>query len=199
MYVSSGGGTGAWARVNSSNIQGMAGDGGVANLKTVSDGVGGFKFLADGQYGDMVITTNTNTFTMTAAVDPTLNTNSDYVLFTGTGAPWAAHLNTGVTFSTDRLTVSANGIYRVDFWGTISQFPSNTAKVAVKHRINGTTLVARHPTVKSNSAGDSGNLNGFGLVQLNAGDYLQLMVASTASGGLIIADANLTVSLVEGL
>lgn len=180
-------------------LSGSSGDLGVAGKKVVSNGSNGFTLAADGIYGSMTVTNNTNAFSITAATDSTLNTNSDYVLFTGTGAPWIGENISGVTFSTDRLTSTVNGIYRIDMWSNITQFPSNTAKVAVKHRINGTTLSSRHPMIKSNGAGDSGNLGGFGIVTLNAGDYIQIMVASTVTGGLTLSDVNITVTLIKAL
>jgi hypothetical protein len=146
----------------------------------------------------MTITNNTNAFTMAAAVDGTLNTNTDYVLFTGTGAPWALGTpSLGITFLTDRVIVPVAGIYQIELWSTITGFPTNTAKVSVKHRINGGAFSARHPIAKSNSAGDAGNLNGFGLVTLAANDYIQLYLASTAAGGLTFSDVNVTINLIR--
>lgn len=199
VYSSTGTGTGTWKRITSDMLSGSSGDLGVAGKKVVSNGSNGFNLVADGVYGSMTVTGNTNSFAMTAATDPTLNTNSDYALFTGTGAPWISENLSGVTFVTDRLIVPNNGVYRVDLWSTITAFPTNTAKLSVKHRINGGTFSARHPMIKSNSAGDSGNLNGFGYVTLNANDYLQLYVASSANGGVVFSDVNVILSLVKAL
>lgn len=197
VYVSNGAGSGIWKRVDSNTLLGTTGDGGVAGKKLVSNGTNGFTLLTDGVYGTMALTGNTNAFTVAAAVDSTLSTNSDYVLFTGTGAPWASESLSGVTFNTNRLIAPVNGEYRIDLWSNITQFPTNTAKVSVKHRISGGTFSARHPMVKSNSAGDAGNLSGFGLVTLIANDYVQLYVASSAAGGLILSDVNVTLTLVK--
>lgn len=198
VYVANGAGSGTWKQIDSTAIQGLTGDGGVSGKKMVSNGTNGFSLVSDGVFGSMVITGNTNAFAITAAADSTLNTNSDYVLFTGTGAPWAAeNLNGGLTFTTNRLTVPVNGVYRIDLWADISGFPTNTASVSVKYRINGTTFSSRHPKVKSNSAGDAGQLNGFGLIPLNAGDFIQLYLASTATGSLTFIDVNTTITLVK--
>lgn len=199
VYKASGAGSGTWTKVTSDMLSGSAGDLGVAGKKVVSNGLNGFNLVADGIYGSMTVTANTNAFTVTAAVDQTLNTNSDYALFTGTGAPWLSENLSGVSFTTDRLTATVNGVYRVDLWSTITQFPTNSAKISVKHRINGLNYSTRHPLVKSNSGGDAGNLNGFGFVTLNANDYIQLYVASTANGGLIFSDVNMILTLVKAL
>lgn len=198
-YLANGAGSGSWRKIDSLALKGLAGDGGLVDRKILTDGTNGFRLVRDMAYGGMGIFGNTNSFAMTAAVDATLNTNSDYVVLTGTGAPWLADPVglLGVTFSVDRLTVQTTGIYRVDLWATITSFPSNTAKISVKYRINGTTMTLRHPIVKSNSVGDNGNLNGFGIGLFNAGDYIQVMVASTVTGGLILSDVSAVMTLIK--
>lgn len=146
----------------------------------------------------MAITNNTNAFSVTAAVDSTLSTNTDYVLFTGTGAPWTSEVTFGgITFTTDSLTVPVTGVYKIDLWANISQYPSNTALVGVQYRVNGTTFGPRKVVTKSNSAGDFGQLNGFGFAPLTAGDFIQLYVASSVTGGLIIRNANNILTLIR--
>lgn len=198
IYAADGLGSGTWTKVKSINLQGSAGDGGSNNLRPITDGSGGFNLRTAAALGSMVITGNTNAITMTAAVDNTLNTNTDYILLTGTGAPWASeNLYGGVTFTTNRLTIPVTGIYKIDLWSTIIGWPSNAAKVSVKYRINGTTFSTRHPMARAPAvATDPGELTGFGNINLNAGDFLQLYVASTVSGGLIFQDLNTTLSLV---
>lgn len=149
-------------------------------------------------HGVMAITNNTNAFNLTAAVDPTLQTNSDYVLFTGTGAPWAGeNLFGGMTFNTDRLVIPVTGIYRVDLWSNIIQFPSNTARVGAQYRVNGATFGPRKVVDKSNSAGDVGQLSGFGIGSFTAGDFIQIYVASDTTGGMIMRNANTLLTLVR--
>ena len=198
-YIANGAGSGTWKKTDSLSIKGLSGDGGSTNSELVTDGTNGFTLKTKDVYGSMTITNNTNAFSITAAVDPLLNTNSDYVLFTGTGAPWAASGLEfgGLAFSVDRLTVPVSGVYKIDLWSTISGFPSNTAKVAVKYRINGGTFSSRRPLVKSNSAGDYGSLGGFGLISLSANDYIQLYVASTVTGSLTFDNVNTTLQLLR--
>ena len=198
VYVANGSGSGTWKQIDTSDLAGATGDAGSTNKYFRSNGTNGLVAKTDKAYGNMTITGNTNAFAMTAAVDATLQTNTDYVLFTGTGAPWANEFNFGgFTFTTDRLTVPVTGVYRIDLWAGISQYPSNTAFIGCQYRVNGTTFGPRKLITKSNSVGDSGQLNGFGLTSLNAGDYVQLYVASSVTGGLIIKSANSTLTLVR--
>jgi hypothetical protein len=198
VYVANGSSSGVWKRPDSTTLKGLTGDAASNNKRILSDGANGFRFITDASYASMVFSGNTTGFTMATASDPTLNTNSDYVLFTGTGAPWSLGTEVlGITFSTDRLTIGTTGVYKIDLWASITGFPTNTAKVSVKYKINGTTFSTRHPIAKSNSAGDADSLNGFGLLTLNSGDYVQLYLASSAAGSLVISDINTTLSLVK--
>ena len=197
VYVADGAGSCTWDLVDSSALKGLSGDAAVANKILVTDGSNGFDLITGFAYGAMVISGNTNAFSVTAAADATLATTTDYVLFTGTGAPWASETLSGITFNTNRLIVPVSGVYEVHSWASITDFPSNTATIAMKYRINGTTFSTRHPKEKSNSAGDSGNLNAAGLVSLSANDYIQIYVASSVTGSLEIANANIMLKLVK--
>lgn len=198
VYVANGVGSGTWKRIDSTDLAGLTGDAGSTNKTLRTNGANGFVLKSDEIYGNMVITNNTNAFNLTAAVDPTLQTNSDYVLFTGTGAAWASEtLFGGVTFTTDRLTVPVTGVYQIHLWAHISQYPSNTAFVGCQYRVNGSTFGPRKLITKSNSAGDAGQFNGFGIATFTAGDFVQLYVASSATGGLIVRSANTLLALVR--
>lgn len=201
VYVSNGSGSGVWKQVDSTNIQGLAGDGGNTNRIPESNGSNGFDFKIHKAYGSMVLTNNANNFNVVAAVDPNLATNSDYVLFTGSGAPLTASGLEfgGVSFSVDRLTAPVSGIYKASLWSLIASFPSNTARIGIKYRVSGTTFGARRTVSKSNSAGDYGNMSAFSLVQLNAGDYIQLYIASSVTGGVMVNELNTTLELVRPL
>lgn len=195
VYVSDGTGSGIWEKVKSSHFQGLTGDGSVANKVFLSDGSNGFVSKTMNAYGVQAVTNNANQFVMTAAADATLQNTADYVLFSGAGAPWTGESLFGVTFSVDKLTVPVAGVYDVRFWANISGYPSNVALIGARFKVNGTTWSPRTTVTKSNSAGDFGNLSVFGLVTLNAGDYVQLFVASSVSGNLVMKNANLTLDL----
>lgn len=200
-YLSNGAGSGTWDKIKTTEFTGLSGDGGSNNQRILTNGTNGFQIKTDSAYGAMQVTANTNAFSVIAAVDATLNTNTDYALFTGTGAPWAADpVNFGITFSTNRLTVPVTGIYKLDFWSTITGWPSTAAKISVKYRINGGTYSTRHPMARApQGAGDPGELTGFGFISLSANDFLQLYVASTVTGNLIFQDVNTALTLVRAL
>ena len=146
----------------------------------------------------MVITNNTTNFPLTAVADTTFNTTSQFTLLTGAGATWDSESLFGVTFLTDRLIVPVTGVYMINLWMNILAFPSTTAKICIRYRLNGTgAFSTRKPTVKSGVANDVSPLVGHGLVALTAGDYLQLYVASDATGNLVIGDANNILQLVR--
>lgn len=196
-YVSNGAGSGTWRKLGTDVLKGMSGDGGIYGKKLVSDGTGGLALVVDTSYGTMAITTNTTNFTTVAAADATLKTTAQFQLLTGTGCPWAAVDLSGTTFTTDRITVQTTGMYRLDLAMSIKAFPSSTAKVATKFRVNGATYSGRNLIAKSNAAGDEEQLSGFLLTPLTAGDYVQVCLAASASGSLLINDADFSVTLVK--
>lgn len=198
-YFANGSGSGSWKKVGAETLNGLSGDGGVARLKVVTDGANGFDLYRDYSFGKMHITNNTTPFALTAAADATLNTSSQYVLLTGSGAPFANGTGDGVTFSTNRLTVGYAGVYDLNFWACLTGFPSNTAKVAMKFKINGTTFSDMKVVTKSNSNGDDGILAACDLIQLSANDYIQLYIASDVTGNVVINNSALTMKMIKAL
>jgi hypothetical protein len=174
----------------------LSGDG-VAGQMLVADGAAGFVFRSLTAYGAMAFANNVANFAVTLAADSTLNTNTDYVLFTGAGAGWASENLYGVTFTTDRLTVPVTGIYELKFNGTVKTFPTNTAAVGVKYRVSASAYSTRNAFAKSTAAGDQDTIHFSELVSLVAGDYVQIYVASSASGNLVIEDGYASVQLVR--
>jgi hypothetical protein len=198
-YFADGSGSGDWKKVGVETLSGLAGDGSVARLKVVTDGSNGFDLYRDYSFGKMHITNNTTPFALTAAADATLNTASQYVLLTGSGAPFDNGTGDGVTFSTNRLTVGYAGIYDLNFWACLTGFPSNTAKVAMKFKINGTTFSDMKVVTKSNSSGDDGTLAASDFIQLAANDYIQLYIASNVTGNVVINNSALTMKMIKAL
>ena len=147
----------------------------------------------------MHITNNLVPFAVTAAADTSLNTSSQYVLLTGSGAPFANGLEDGVTFSVNKMTVDFAGVYDLNFWACLTGFPSNTAKVGVKFRINGSTFSDMKAVTKSNSNGDAGNLAANDLITLGVGDYIQLYIASDVTGNIVINNMALTMKMIKAL
>ncbi len=196
-YFANGSGSGNWAKVGSDKLLNTAGDGGFADLRVLTDGSNGFKLVRNSVHGVMAITENTNAKVMTAAADPTLRSTADYVLLTGTGAPLASEFLDGVTFSVDRLTVPITGLYAFDIGFQISTFPSSTAFVGFKFRVNNSGFPARSVILKSDSAANYGSSSSFGFLSLTAGDYVQMYVASSVSGNLVIRNADISLRLVK--
>lgn len=196
-YFANGSGSGTWKKVGSENLDGLTGDSGLSTSVVTTNGLGGFALKRLSAHGVMAITNNSNNFAVTAAVDSTLKTNSDYRLFTAAGAPWLSESLFGVSFLTDRLIAPVAGVYDVRFWANISGYPSNVSLVGAKFKINDATWAPRMVVTKSNSSGDYGHLNAFSLVTLNANDYVQLFVASTVAGNLVVSNANVTLDLIR--
>lgn len=196
-YFANGTGSGSFKKVGSETLKGLSGDGGNANRRILTTGDNGFKLVVDAAYANMHITNNGVPFPVTAVADPTLNTGSQYVVLTGPGAPYTSSVASGITFSTDKLTITTAGVYELACWANISLFPSNTAKVGLKFRVNGTTVSPMKVAVRSNANGDYGNLVAFDYVTLAANDYVQLMIASTATGNINFENLNLTMNLIK--
>lgn len=196
VYVADGAGSGVFKKLSPLELSNLGSDGGVDGLSVRSDGLGNIEFVNDHTHGSMTITNNAVVFPLTAVADTTFNTPSQYTLLTGAGAPFAGENLHDMTFSVDRLTVSIPGMYQVHLWMGIASYPSSTAKVSVRYKINDTTYSTRKPTVKSGGVGAMDQLTGFGLLTLAAGDYIQIVVASDTTGNLVIGDCNTTLTFV---
>lgn len=156
-----------------------------------------FKQVVDSAIGSKTIVNNSIDLAVSKAADTSLNANSDYQVVAGVGAPWQGDsTNDGVGFSTDKLTTTIHGIYRVDFWTSLSKFPSENAIISFKYRRNGTLFGADKVLIKANGAG---SVSAFGVTELQAGDYIQLGVASTEAGNLTIESARVTLTLIKAL
>lgn len=197
VFRADGMGSGVFQKIDSNMLKSLTGDAGVSGKGVVSDGGNGFALKTLAAFGSQTLTNNPVNFPLVAVADTTFNTPTQYTLLSGVGAPWLGEQLNGVTFTTDRLTASVSGTYRVDFWCNIAAFTGNTAKVSFRHRINGTTYMTRKPTIKSGIAGDTAVITSFGLVAMSAGDYLQLCVASDTTGNLLLSDADMTLSLMK--
>lgn len=197
VYTANGAGSGVWAKISSLVLQGLTGDSGQANYKLVSNGANGFKLIKDVAYAQMGINGNTNSFTVTAATDATLNTTSDYALLTGTGAPWTGGEGQDVGFTGNQLTVGPAGLYQLSLVATVNGFPASVSKVAFKLRLNGNTFVPRKAIVQSQISAMSiqGMLNE--LVTLSANDVIQVYIASSAVGSVTIGDLSLIATLIK--
>ena len=159
-------------------------------------GSGAMKASPCSDYGQLSISANTTGFSLTAAVDGTLKTNTDYVRVSGTGAPWVSAFTNGVTLdtSTGRLTVARTGIYNINFHAVI-QFATTSNRVGFKYRLNGTTFGTQRLIIKNQAASDILMLSGFGFVNMSATNYIELMVASDKTTSPIIEECSIAMFL----
>lgn len=197
MYIANGTGSGVWSKLALSNFTGIAGDGGSNNYRLMTNGSGGIRFQLDSAYGAMSVSANNAAIALSAATDSTLNTNTDYVLLDGAGVPWVGENLSSIVFSTGGLTVPVAGVYSLQAWLNITQFPTDTSTVAFKLRINGNPYTARKVSAKSLVAGSMGNVGVTELLTLSTGDIVQVYVASSASGNLIIGSGSVSLNLIK--
>jgi hypothetical protein len=198
-YHATGAGSGVWKKADALSIQGLSSDGGLNNLRILTNGANGFRQALDSSYGVMGVTGNTANFAVTASADSTLLTTTGYALYTGTGAPLAGESLYGITFDTNKLTVAASGVYDVRMWANISGFPANNSAIGMRFRVNGSTYSPRTVIAKAAATTDHRELVAFGLITLTAGDYVQLYIASSHTGNLVIQNLNCTVELKRAL
>jgi hypothetical protein len=196
-YFANGSGSGSWKKVGIETLKGITSDAGIARLKLVSDGANGFKLYRDTAFANMTIADNSVPFPITAAADTTLDTGSQYSVLTGSGAPFVNTLNDNITFSVNKLTFTTAGVYDLNFWANVTAFPSNTAKVAFRFRVNGTNTSTLYVINKSNSNGDASVYAASDLVHFSANDYVQLVIASDTTGNILVHNANLTAKLIK--
>jgi len=199
VYVSSGSGSGTWKLIGSDNLLGLTGDGGISNKKLLTNGTNGFTLAFDSAYGSMAITNNNTGFAIAAAIDPTLTATQGYTVITGTGAPWLASNVDGIAFSVDRLTAPVAGVYALQATLNISQFPTALGKFSVKYLVNGSSFGTRKVAKSVNHLGEQGFLSINETVSLSATDYVQIVIASSTTGDVIINDAVVNLTLIEQL
>lgn len=197
-YMANGNGSGLWRKLIATDLSGITSA--ASGDKVLIAQGGAFTTQRDFAIGSMIITGNANAFTVPDAVDDSLNTDSDYVLLSGNGAPWQAddpQLMTGVAYQNAGLTVEDSGIYRIEVWGTIDTFPSNTDVIGIKYVKNGTDQSPYRLAIKSNATGDYGLISAFSITNLLAGDRIQIMVASRGGGGVVFGSMRVTTELLK--
>jgi hypothetical protein len=138
-------------------------------------------------YGQRAITGNTTVIAITAAVDPTLSTNSDYIQITGIFNATPDGENNGITQQTDAFTIDKAGIYRIEAWESLASSVNNTS-LAIKFGINGVIGLGRRPKVFLRNSGESHTLTPFGYHHFDAGDVVSLWFASTQTANITFED-----------
>jgi hypothetical protein len=132
---------------------------------------------------------------MTAAVDTTLNTDTDYVKMTGASFPWALSYQDNVTWSTDEFILPHAGYYMVSFWAGFL-LPAASTRIGVKYIINDTAPYSTQKLIaRSASTNDIASTSAMSIIgPVNANDTLGIYVASTVTGNITLQDGGLMVA-----
>jgi len=149
-------------------------------------------------YGQQTISGNTTTIAVTAAVDATLGTATDYMQVTGIFDAIPGGLNNGVTQQTNQLTVAQTGVYRIEIYANTSASTASTV-VGFRFAVNGTVGVSRQPKNLMKTAGDVQNGAAHGFISLTANDVLTLWIASDTTSNITIEDAVFQLTLIRAL
>ena len=151
------------------------------------------KQAATGHFGALQIGGNNATAqALTAAVDGTLQTDTDFVTLYDDALYniWGAGELNGITAGPDYLTVVATGVYKIEFYASF-QAPNNS-NTAIRFVINDTTPYSTRRLLRTaTSATDWGVIAGQGLVSLTAGDNFRLKVACNVTGSILIDSATM--------
>lgn len=195
-YLADGAGSGQWQKLSTDNISGFpAGD--VAADKMLV--TGGGKTVAYREayiYGGLVMESNSAPISLTAVADASLNTAGQYTLMAGAGSPLVGSgLEYGVEVQGTGLKPKVNGVYELVLCANIATYPTAAAKVGFKYRINGNFFSTRKWVSGANANG--GQVFGQILLNLTANDVLQMYVASTTTGNLIISDASVSLKMIR--
>lgn len=136
------------------------------------------------------------TVAVTAATDPTLNTESDYITYP---FPITVIDSANVTFDSGTKTWTVNaGVPRQKVKISLSAALSssvNTTTAAIAYKVNGTLLPHRFK-VYGKTAGDWMIGTRHRIIELGAGDTLQVMLACSASCNLTHRDTSSTATRV---
>ena len=158
-------------------------------------GSGSFKNTISNVHGQVNINSNTTAKAMTAAVDATLNTDTDYTKMTGVAFPWTTAYIDEVTWNTDEFVFSSPGYYIVSFWGSFKIQGINTF-MGVKYAINDTAPYSVQKLVtQASTANDIRSISASSIIgPVNVADTLSIYLASTNSTNITLQDGGLMVA-----
>ena len=194
VYVTDGAGSGSFALANPKGA-----DTAVIRTSPISDGAGGieWKHNIGSVHGEIYVAAGAISVGPTGG---TITTDSDYVVV---GATWTLNpdtYNTTLHANNRAITVGIKGHY---LFSAYISFASGAIAAgtdyALKFRINNSaTLSTRRLVVEKVSAGsDRISLSGTALLMLNAGDYIELMIASSLADTVTVSDASMTLALMH--
>lgn len=166
---------------------------GASELRSLTPEEVGINF----SYGEFGIDNNVSSFSVTAAVDPTLHTDSDFILLNSTRVPSSQDEINNMTFDgvNNTLTLTVSGVYRIGGWFNAFSDTANS-KVGVKYTANGApsggVIITDIGTV-----GRTENLSGFGIVTLTAGTVIGISLACDKSANITITDYRMNLDLIR--
>lgn len=147
-------------------------------------------------YGQLTISNNAATIALTAAVDGTLATNTDYIKVTGIYDAIPHGEQNGVTQQADTLTITQAGVYHIAVWADLSS-SLNSNTTAFKFAVNGTIALVRRPKNFMRNTGEFHNMSAHGIVALAASDVIDLQIASDLTANITIEDLVFTLHLIR--
>lgn len=172
VYVANGSGSGMWRKLSTSDLEAF-----------------------NEVYGGLTASFNTSVFAVPKSTDTLLNNNLDYVLVPSTiwdNVPQTA--TNGLAFTSDSIVVQVKGVYRIEMWASVKTSTNNTS-IGFKYAKNGVVLSGRRPKHFLRNAGEAANMSAYGYIQLEAGDEIELYVASDVATNLLIEDATFSLEL----
>lgn len=172
----------------------------------VTDGAGGFvyedKTSASGlgiAYTGLTVTNNATVVSVTAAVDPTFATASDYEkvqVFDAVSA--SPSKNFFIDEALGEITAPVDGVYRVDFWATVKA-SINTVVSAFNFGVAGVPSTARPVAVRMPNAGQLDEVQAHAYITLTAGDIVSMWVASNTTCDITVVNGRVSLELIEEL
>ena len=163
----------------------------------IADGAGGSSWKHDltNTHGDAIITSNTTATAVTAAVDNTLATDSDYVKIT---SGWSLAHGIQVTLNVDELVFPIGGDYFITFWADVF-VPTTNNFVGIKYAVNDTPPFSNRKIIsQSSSTSDYLNLSASGIItNLSSNDTVSMYIAATKTDNLIVQEAGLIAFLLH--
>jgi hypothetical protein len=139
-------------------------------------------------FAERTITNNAVTIAVSAAVDQTLLTNSDYIQVTGVYDSTSSGFRNGATVGTNSLTVNRKATYKLMAWSSLTSSVSNT-NVSFRFAVNGVIVMTRRNRARVGTSGDRVGFAAHGFIPLNDGDTVTVWIASDKAANITIEDA----------
>ena len=165
----------------------------------VANGSGSGNWLSTYAYGSLSINKNsiTKTISLPAALDATLNTDTDYRKIVGTGM-WLTGESSNVTLdvTNGEIVITVPGTYQISYCNSHKINTAASRVIAWKCAVNGVLSVNKLVDTSSGS-GTVNSVGGSQIKTLVAGDKVSMYAATTVADTLEIGDASLSVVLIK--